>query len=75
MTLKEMIQTLRSPESERVEVRNENNYEMFTANALSEALTPYEEWEVTNWFPRAAPFKSCTFTVCVEAPKQERIEK
>ena len=49
MTVKEMISTLRKPESYRVIVHDKEGYEMFEAKPTSKVFQPYENCEVTEW--------------------------
>lgn len=65
MTLRDMISTLRT-ENERVEVRDEEGYEIMTCRTDSKGITPYLDYEITEWFPHPAPFKQCDFTVYVK---------
>lgn len=66
MTLKDMIDTLRTVAFERVEIRNEDNYEVLTCPTISEGWKPYQDCKVVGWFPHGAPKKDATFTVLVE---------
>lgn len=65
MTLSDMIKTLRIRHA-RVEIRDEEGNEMLTCGTDSKAISPYLSCEVTEWFPGAAPFKSCDFTVYIK---------
>ena len=66
MTLIDMISTLRTKEYERVEIRNEEGYEIMTCKTDSKGIAPYLNCEITEWFPHAAPFKHCDFTVYIK---------
>lgn len=71
MILKDMIETLRKIESERVEIRDEDGWEHLTCKALSPALEPYKDKRVIEWFPGAAPHKDATFTVYLQLGEEE----
>jgi hypothetical protein len=64
MKLKDMIRTLRT--QERVEIRDEEGYEIITCQSDSKGIAPYLECEVAEWFPHAAPFAKCDFTVYIK---------
>ena len=64
MTLRDMISTLRT--SERVEIRNEDGYEILTCGTESRGLEPYLDCQVIDWFPHPAPFAKCDFTVSIK---------
>lgn len=66
MKLKEMIQTLRTANYERVEIRNEDGWEIATFPANSTAIAPYLDCEVSEWFPHGAPGKAADFTVYIK---------
>ena len=66
MTLKDMIDTLRTPAYERVEIRNEDNYEILTCPTTSESWKQYQDCKVVSWFPHGAPNKDATFTVYIK---------
>ena len=48
MRLKEMIDLLRFPQ--RMQIRDEEGWEIFTCNTTSEGVLPYMNWVVTQWF-------------------------
>lgn len=68
MTIKDMITHLRT--KERIEVMDEQGYELFTCDTDSVVLFDYWHKEVTEWFPHPAPHKRCDFTVTI---KDERV--
>lgn len=51
MKLKDMIETIRSPEFYRIELRNSEGEELMTCRASSEDLEPYMEMTVWDWIP------------------------
>ena len=53
MTIKDMITHLRT--KERMEVRDEQGYELFTCDTDSAVLFDYWDREVTEWFPHPSP--------------------
>lgn len=63
MKLIEMLNALRIQAN--VEVRDEENVELFTCNTQSEVLRNYLNWEVVEWFVGCAPFKTADFTILV----------
>lgn len=48
MILKEMIAKLRMPQ--RMQIRNEEGWEICTCNTNSGGVLPYMNWVVTEWF-------------------------
>lgn len=64
MTIKDMITRLRT--KERMEVRDEQGYELFTCDTDSAVLFDYWDKEVTEWFPHPAPNRHCDFTVTIK---------
>lgn len=66
MTLKDMIDTLRGVAYERVEIRNEDNYEILTCPTTSASWKQYQDREIVEWFPHGAPHKGATFTVYIK---------
>ena len=64
MTIKDMITHLRT--KERVEVRDEQGYELFTCDTDSAVLFDYWDREVTEWFPHPSPRGNCDFTVMIK---------
>ena len=68
MTIKDMITRLNT--KERMEVRDEQGYELFTCDTDSAMMFDYWDREVIKWFPRPAPNRVCDFTVFI---KDERI--
>ena len=71
MTLMDMISKLRT-NHERVEIRNEEGYEIMTCDVSSKGVAPYLNCEITEWFPHAAPYKHCDFTVYVKEVVNEQ---
>ena len=65
MTLKNMINTLRTSQFERIEIRDDAGNELFTCKTDSSVLTPYLGYEVIQWFPHGAPGSNADFTVYV----------
>lgn len=65
MTLGEMINTLRTVQYERIEIRDDYGNEILTCPASSNGVTPYAKYTVIEWFPHGAPNKDATFTVYV----------
>ena len=63
MILKDMIETLRSPQYERIEIRDREGWEQLTCQATSPALGAYMDIQVLEWFPGCAPNKDSTFVV------------
>ena len=66
MKLKDMIDTLRTPAYERIEIRTEDGYEILTCPTVSEIWKQYQDCKVVSWFPHGAPYKDATFTVYIE---------
>ena len=66
MKLGEMITTLRTIRYERVEIRDVEGNEIFTCPADSEAITPFKNHTVTEWFPHGAANKDASFTVYIK---------
>lgn len=64
MTIRDMITHLRM--KERVEVRDEQGYELFTCDTDSTVMFDYWDREVVEWFPQSAPNKQCDFTVTIK---------
>ena len=64
MTIKDMITHLRT--KERVEVRDEQGYELFTCDTDSAVMFDYWDREIIEWFPHHAPNSACTFTVSIK---------
>lgn len=65
MKLKDMINTLQTA-NERVEIRDNQNYEICTCSTESEGWKPYQDRKVVGWFPHGAPKKDATFTVLID---------
>lgn len=63
MILKDMISMLRTITYERVEIRNEDGYEILTCPTNSVAWKTYQNCKVVEWFPYGSPDKDATFTV------------
>lgn len=66
MTLKNMLETLRTVEHERVEIRGSDNNEILTCDTDSAILIQFYDCTVLEWFPHPAPFKQCDFTVILD---------
>lgn len=66
MRLDDMLKTLRTIRYERVEIRDVEGNEMFTCPADSEAITPFKNYTVTEWFPHGAANKDASFTVYIK---------
>lgn len=66
MKLRDMISILRTIDYNRVEIRDEEGNEITTCKTNSKGIEPYLDCEITEWFPGAAPFKHCDFTVYVK---------
>lgn len=66
MRLGDMLKTLRTIFNERIEIRDSEGNEILTCPASSKAIIPFEDCEVTEWFPHAAPNKNATFTVYIK---------
>lgn len=66
MKLRDMINTLRTAQFERIEIRDFEGNEIFTCPVVSEGIKIYADWVVTEWFPRGADKKGATFTVYVK---------
>ena len=64
MTIKDMITHLRT--KERVEVRDEQGYELFTCDTDSTVMFDYWDREIKEWFPHPAPNRVCDFTVFIK---------
>lgn len=64
MTVKDMITHLRG--KERMEVRDEQGYELFTCDTDSAVMFDYWDREVIEWFPGPAPNRVCDFTVFIK---------
>ena len=71
MKLGDMIKTLRTFKYEHIEVRDSEGTEILTCPTFSKSLIPFEDCEVTEWFPHGAPYKDATFTVYVSEVKNE----
>lgn len=67
MTLKDMINTLRTVDYEKVEIRDKWGNEICTCPTNSIGWKEYQERKVVEWFPHGAPFKEATFTVYVDS--------
>jgi len=65
MTLREMIDTLHTQHN-WVELRDIINFEIGQFPIGSEALDPFLDREVREWFPGAAPFHNVNFTVMID---------
>lgn len=65
MTLGEILNTLRTAQYERVEIRDDYGNEILTCPASSDGVMPYAKYTVIEWFPHGAPNKDATFTVYV----------
>ena len=66
MTLKDMISTLRTITSERVEIRNYAGNEILTCPTNATGWEVYKDCKVVEWFPHGAPGKNATFTVYIK---------
>lgn len=66
MTLKEMIDTLRTVAYEKVEIRDEEGNEILTSPTTAKGWEPYQNCNVIEWFPHGAPNKNATFTVYIK---------
>lgn len=64
MTLYEMIRLLRI--SNRVEIRDRNNWELFRCKSDSDALKPYYDKKVLEWFPGLSLSDESGFTVTLD---------
>jgi len=64
MTVKDLITHLRM--KQRMEVRDEQEYELFTCDTDSAVMFDYWDREVVEWFPHSAPNKVCDFTVYIK---------
>lgn len=62
MTIKDIVTHLRT--RVRMEVRDEQDYELFTCNTDSAVLFDYWDREVKEWFPRYGI--KCDFTVTIK---------
>ena len=66
MRLDDMLITLRTAQYERVEIRDAEGNEIFTCPADSEAIMPFKDCTVTEWFPHGAANKDASFTVYIK---------
>ena len=64
MKLREMVETLRMVQ--RVEIRNEDGYEICTCNTDSEGIKPYMNVPISEWFAGSPPLKNVDFVVCLK---------
>ena len=71
MTLKEMLETLRTIGGS-VEIRDEYNNKIGTFPFSSEAISFYEDRKIKEWFPGAAPGENCSFTVSLAEKDGEK---
>lgn len=67
MTIKDMTTHLH--DKQRMEVRDEQGYELFTCNTDSAVLFDYWDREVKEWFPRHGI--KCDFTVTIKDEETE----
>ena len=74
MKLKDMIETIRSPEFYRIELRDGEGEELMTCRASSEALEPYMETTVWDWIPHGG-IGAAHFIVCVETEDHDGSER
>ncbi len=70
MILKEMIDTLRMPQ--RMQIRDEEGWEICTCNTNSEGALPYMNCVVTQWFSNYhVPENKADFVVYVKETENE----
>lgn len=68
MLVKDMLNSLRTINYERVCIRDKEGNEICTCYTNSEGISPFTNYVVTEWFPHGTSPTGATFTIYVRLP-------